>query len=73
MSGTWVKESDRTPDERTRVYIMVDSIATTLDQIEATGGRILTPRTAIAPNMSPFAAFTDPAGIEFGVYEEPGG
>src|ERR1051325_3408342 len=26
VSGTWVKEEDRTPDERTRVYIMVDNI-----------------------------------------------
>ena len=72
VSGTWVKASDRTPDERTRVYIMVDSIATTLDQIEAAGGRILTPRTAIAPNMGAFAAFSDPVGNEFGLYEEPG-
>ena len=27
VSGTWVKESDRTPDETTRVDITVDSIA----------------------------------------------
>src|SRR5262244_1950441 len=27
VSGTWVKESDRTPDERTRTYIMVDDIS----------------------------------------------
>ena len=26
VSGTWVKESDRTPDERTRTYIMVEGI-----------------------------------------------
>src|SRR2546422_3599541 len=30
VSGTWVKESDRTADERTRTYIMVDAIADTL-------------------------------------------
>ncbi len=30
VSGTWVKEGDRTPDERTRTYIMVDSIAESL-------------------------------------------
>ncbi len=35
VSGTWVKESDRTPDERTRTYIMVDGIAETLKRIEA--------------------------------------
>jgi predicted enzyme related to lactoylglutathione lyase len=71
VSGTWVKESDRTPDERTRVYIMVDSIADTLKKIEAAGGRVLTPRKDIAPGMGAFAAFADPVGNEFGLYEEP--
>lgn len=72
VSGTWVKESDRTPDERTRTYIMVDAIAITLKGIEAAGGRVLTPRTEIGPGMGAFAAFADPVGNEFGLYEEPG-
>lgn len=72
VSGTWVKESDRTPDERTRTYIMVDVIADTLKRIEAAGGRVLTPRTEIGPGMGAFAAFADPVGNEFGLYEEPG-
>ena len=72
VSGTWVKESDRTPDERTRTYIMVDAIADTLKHIEAAGGRTLTPRTEIGPGMGAFAAFADPVGNEFGLYEEPG-
>jgi len=72
VSGTWVKEADRTPDERTRVYIMVDVIADTLRQIQAAGGRVLTPRTEIGPGMGAFAAFADPVGNEFGLYEEPG-
>jgi predicted enzyme related to lactoylglutathione lyase len=71
VSGTWVEEGDRTPDERTRTYIMVDSIAASLDQIEGAGGRVVTPRTEIGPNMGAFAAFTDPVGNEFGLYEEP--
>jgi predicted enzyme related to lactoylglutathione lyase len=71
VSGTWVKEADRTPDERTRVYIMVDSIVDTLGQIQAAGGRVLTPRKDIGPNMGAFAAFADPVGNEFGLYEEP--
>src|ERR1051325_801740 len=49
VSGTWVKESDRTPDEQTRIYIMVDDILGTLKKIEAAGGQTLTPRTDIAP------------------------
>ena len=71
VSGTWVKEGDRTPDERTRIYIMVDEIAGTLKRIEAAGGKVLTPRTDIAPGSGAFAVFADPAGSEFGLYEEP--
>ena len=70
VSGTWVKESDRTPDERTRTYIMVDSIAESLKQIERAGGKVVTPRKEIGPNMGAFAVFTDPVGNEFGLYEE---
>ena len=71
VSGTWVKEGHRTPDERTRTYIMVDAIADTLKRIQAAGGRVLTPRTEIGQNMGAFAAFADPVGNEFGLYEEP--
>ncbi len=71
VSGTWVKESDRTPDERTRTYIMVDSIADSLKQIQTAGGGVLTPRTGIGQGLGAFAIFTDPVGNEFGLYEEP--
>ena len=71
VSGTWVKDADRTPDEKTRVYIMVDSIAQVLSEIEQNGGKTLTPRTNIGQNMGAFAAFSDPIGNEFGLYEEP--
>jgi hypothetical protein len=73
VSGTWVKESDRTPDETTRVYIMVDAIADTLKHIEAAGGKVRTPRTEIGAGTGAFAIFTDPVGNEFGLYEEPKG
>jgi predicted enzyme related to lactoylglutathione lyase len=71
VSGTWVKEGDRTPDERTRVYIMVDNITESLEKIASAGGKVITPRTDIGPGMGAFAAFTDPVGNEFGLYEEP--
>jgi uncharacterized protein len=71
MSGTWVKEGDRTPDERTRTYIMVDAIVETSKQIESAGGRLLMPRKEIGPGMGAFAIFVDPVGNEFGLYEEP--
>ena len=71
VSGTWVAEKDRTPGEHIRTYIMVDSIADTLKRIAASGGRVLTPRTDIGPGGGAFALFADPAGAEFGLYEEP--
>jgi len=71
VSGTWVKAADRTPDEQIRTYIMVDSIADTLTRIVAAGGRVTTPRTEIGAGVGAFAAFADPAGAEFGLYEEP--
>ena len=71
VSGTWVKETDRTPDEQTRIYIRVDDISDALKKIEAAGGKVLTPRTDIAPGLGAFAVFADPAGTEFGIYEEP--
>jgi len=71
VSGTWVKEQDRTPDERTRVYIMVDSITESLAAIQKAGGKVLTARTDIGPGMGAFAVFADPVGNEFGLYEEP--
>jgi predicted enzyme related to lactoylglutathione lyase len=72
VSGTWVKESDRTQDERTRTYIMVDDIAKTLKQIEKKGGRVVQGRTVIGSGMGAIAIFADPVGNEFGLYEEPG-
>jgi predicted enzyme related to lactoylglutathione lyase len=73
VSGTWVKESDRTPDETTRTYIMVDSIDDALKQIQSAGGRVLQKRTQIGQGMGAFAIFADPVGNEFGLYEEASG
>lgn len=50
---------------------MVDSITESLERIEKAGGSFLTPRTDIGPGMGAFAAFTDPIGNEFGLYEKP--
>lgn len=71
VSGTWVAEADRTPDETTRTYIMVDNIAETLKKIVTSGGRVVTPRTDIGQGMGAFAVFADPAGAVCGLYEEP--
>ena len=50
---------------------MVDDLADTLKRIVAKGGRVTTPKTEIGSGMGAFAAFTDPVGNEFGLYEEP--
>ncbi len=71
VSGTWVREGHRTPDETTRIYIMVDSVAASLAQVAARGGRVLTARTEVGPGMGAFGIFRDPVGNEFGLYEEP--
>src|SRR4026208_2528506 len=71
VSGTWVQEGDRTPEEGTRTYIMVDSIPESLQRIERGGGKVVTQRTEIGEGMGAFAAFIDPVGNEFGLYEEP--
>src|SRR4051812_45193781 len=65
VSGTWVKEGDRTADQTTRIYIMVDDISETLRQVQAAGGHILRPRRDIGRGMGAFAGFADPAGAEF--------
>src|SRR5437588_12477450 len=70
VSGTWVKEGDRTPDERTRTYIMVDSITESLKRIETAGGKVITPRTDIGTGMGAFAACRDSVGNEFGLSAE---
>ena len=57
VSGTWVKEKDRTPDERTRTYIMVDSITESLKRIEQAGGKVVTPRTDIGPSIGGVCRF----------------
>jgi predicted enzyme related to lactoylglutathione lyase len=50
---------------------MVDNISATLTEIQQAGGNVLTPRREIGPKMGAFAVFADPAGNEFGLYEEP--
>ena len=52
------------------VYVMVDSVAATIDLIVANGGEIMQPIGAYAPEIT--AKFRDPAGNIFGLYQRPG-
>jgi len=52
------------------MYVMVDSVADTLDTIVANGGEIVQPIGADAPEIT--ARFRDPGGNVIGLYQEPG-
>ena len=69
VSGTWVTGRQASTKVGTLVYIMVDSVAATLDAIVAQGGEILQPIGADAPEVT--ARFSDPAGNIFGLYQQP--
>lgn len=70
VSGAWV--TGRPPSSGVPgllFYIMVDSVAATLDAIVASGGKIVQPIGADAPEIT--ARFSDPAGNVIGLYQEP--
>jgi len=50
-------------------YVMVDSVAKTLDKIVANGGIVVQPIGADAPEIT--ARFSDPAGNVIGLYQQP--
>lgn len=69
VSGTWVLGRPPSPKPGLLVYIMVDSVAATLELIVAHGGEIVQPVGADAPEIT--ARFRDPGGNLIGLYQEP--
>jgi predicted enzyme related to lactoylglutathione lyase len=69
VSGTWVRGRSPTSDPGLLVYIMVDSVAATLDTIVANDGQVVQPIGADAPEIT--ARFRDPAGNVIGLYQQP--
>lgn len=51
------------------IYVMVDSVAATIDAVIANGGEIVQPIGVDAPEVT--ARFRDPGGNVVGLYEEP--
>jgi predicted enzyme related to lactoylglutathione lyase len=51
------------------IYVMVDSVADTIQKVVAHGGQIVQPIGGDAPEIT--ARFTDPAGNVMGLYQEP--
>ena len=71
VSGTWVRGRPPLTTPGLLIYIMVDSVAATLDAVVAYGGEIVQPIGADAPEIT--ARFRDPAGNVLGLYQEPAG
>ncbi|HXB70883.1 MAG TPA: VOC family protein [Candidatus Acidoferrales bacterium] len=70
VSGAWVLGRPPSAAPGLLVYVMVDSVAATVDAIVANGGEIVQPVGADAPEIT--ARFRDPAGNVIGLYQEPG-
>jgi len=70
VSGTWVVGRKASSEPGLLVYIMVDSVAATVDAVIAQGGALVQPIGADAPEVT--ARFSDPAGNVIGLYQDPG-
>jgi predicted enzyme related to lactoylglutathione lyase len=69
VSGAFVVGRPASTNPGLLVYIMVDSVEDTCKTIEASGGTIVQPLGADAPELT--ARFRDPGGNVLGVYQEP--
>ena len=71
VSGAWVLGRPPAGEPGLLAYIMVDSVAATVDMVVAHGGSIVQPIGMDAPEIT--ARFRDPAGNVIGLYQEPDG
>jgi len=69
VSGTWVLGRPPSAKPGLLFYIMVDSVAATIDAVVAHGGEIVQPIGADAPEIT--ARFRDPGGNVIGLYQQP--
>ena len=70
VSGAWVTGRPPSAEPGVLVYIMVESVAQTLEKIAAAGGETVTPFTAQGEGEA-FATFRDPAGNVLGIGQQP--
>ena len=70
VSGTWVLGRPASSNPGLLLYIMVDSVAVTVDAVVANGGEIVQAMGGDAPEIT--ARFRDPGGNVIGLYQEPG-
>jgi predicted enzyme related to lactoylglutathione lyase len=65
VSGTWVLGRKAMTKPGLLIYIMVDSVAVTIDSVNRNGGKIVQPIGGDAPEIT--ARFSDPAGNVLGL------
>jgi predicted enzyme related to lactoylglutathione lyase len=70
VSGEWVLDRPPSVEPGLLIYIMVDSVASTLESIVGAGGEIVQPIGGDPGEIT--ARFRDPGGNVMGVYQEPG-
>ena len=71
VSGTWVTGRAPAGTAGFVIYVMVDSVAATLESAVANGAELVQPIGADAPEIT--ARFKDPAGNLIGLYQQPEG
>jgi predicted enzyme related to lactoylglutathione lyase len=69
VSGTWVTGRSPSTEVGVLIYVMVDSVVSTVKTIITSGGKLIQPIGVDAPEIT--ARFSDPAGNIFGIYQEP--
>ena len=69
VSGAWATGRPSSATPGLLLYVMVDSIPTTIALIKANGGRIVQPLGVDAPELT--ARFADPDGNVLGLYQQP--
>ena len=70
VSGTWVLGRSPATEAGFLIYVIVDSVAATMEVVVADGGEIVQSIGADAPDIT--ARFRDPAGHVIGLYQQPG-
>jgi predicted enzyme related to lactoylglutathione lyase len=68
VSGSWVLGRSPASEPGLLVYIMVDSVAATVEKVVANGGAIVQPIGVDAPEIT--ARFRDPSGNVIGLYQQ---
>ncbi len=69
VSGAFVTGRPSMSSVGLLIYIMVESVAATIEKVVENGGEIVQPVGADAPEIT--ARFRDPAGNILGLYQEP--